>query len=269
MSSPASLPKEITRSAERGELQKVVKWLRKGGLVDALNACEPHFVRCLKPNAEKVPGLFDSCQVYEQMLRGGLMEAVEVGTLRRIEEVNGGIPRCYKTDAVQCDVPFERVEAMEHALSQQRRVDMPRVVESSVSSLPWVPDAVAAMYLLHPYRLLTSCALSTSVLCYAALALGLSWACQGVWRLGRWLAFGALGGGGTDVLYARAAVKPCVGVRGWLPEPVLPARHPWILVPPAALVSAAGTPSGMCMSPRRVPWCLSPLSASTVGPGMG
>ena len=35
MSSPASLPKEIHRSAERGELQKVVKWLRKGGLVDA------------------------------------------------------------------------------------------------------------------------------------------------------------------------------------------------------------------------------------------
>ena len=157
----------------------------------------------------------------------------------------------------------------EHALSQQRRVDMPRVVESSVSSLPWVPDAVAAMYLLHPYTLLTSCALSTSVLCYAALALGLSWACQGVWRLGRWLAFGALGGGGTDVLYARAAVKPCLGVRGRLPEPVLPARHPWILVPPAALVSAAGTRSGMCMSSRRVPWCLSPLSASTEGPGMG
>ena len=35
MSSPASLPKEIHRSAEQGELQKVVKWLRKGGAVDA------------------------------------------------------------------------------------------------------------------------------------------------------------------------------------------------------------------------------------------
>ena len=38
MSSRASLPKEIHRSAERGELQKVVKWLRKGGLVDALGS---------------------------------------------------------------------------------------------------------------------------------------------------------------------------------------------------------------------------------------
>ena len=35
MSSPAPLPKEIHFSAQRGELQKVVKWLRKGGVVDA------------------------------------------------------------------------------------------------------------------------------------------------------------------------------------------------------------------------------------------
>ena len=36
MSSPAPLPKEIHRSAQRGELRKVVKWLRKGGQADAL-----------------------------------------------------------------------------------------------------------------------------------------------------------------------------------------------------------------------------------------
>ena len=30
-SAPASLPLEIYKSAQRGELQKVVKWLRKGG----------------------------------------------------------------------------------------------------------------------------------------------------------------------------------------------------------------------------------------------
>ena len=35
MSSPASLPIEIQRSAQWGELQKVIKWLRKGGAVDA------------------------------------------------------------------------------------------------------------------------------------------------------------------------------------------------------------------------------------------
>ena len=36
MSAPAPLPKEIYESAKRGELPKVVKWLRKGGLIDAL-----------------------------------------------------------------------------------------------------------------------------------------------------------------------------------------------------------------------------------------
>ena len=35
MSAPAPLSGEIHLSAQRGELQKVIKWLRKGGLVDA------------------------------------------------------------------------------------------------------------------------------------------------------------------------------------------------------------------------------------------
>ena len=38
VSSPVSLPLEIYDSARRSELQKVVRWLRKGGLVDALCA---------------------------------------------------------------------------------------------------------------------------------------------------------------------------------------------------------------------------------------
>ena len=38
MSAPASLPKEIHRSVEQGELQKVVKWLRKGGAIDAFGS---------------------------------------------------------------------------------------------------------------------------------------------------------------------------------------------------------------------------------------
>ena len=36
VSAPASLPLEIQRSAERGELPKVVRWLRKGGSVGAI-----------------------------------------------------------------------------------------------------------------------------------------------------------------------------------------------------------------------------------------
>ena len=36
MSSPAPLPEEIKWLAARGELQKVAKWLRKGGAVNAI-----------------------------------------------------------------------------------------------------------------------------------------------------------------------------------------------------------------------------------------
>ena len=36
MSSPAFLPPDIYRAVTRGELQKLIKWLRKGGSVDAL-----------------------------------------------------------------------------------------------------------------------------------------------------------------------------------------------------------------------------------------
>ena len=35
-SSASALPKEIYDAAKHGELQQVVKWLRKGGHVDAL-----------------------------------------------------------------------------------------------------------------------------------------------------------------------------------------------------------------------------------------
>ena len=42
MSCPAHLPIEIQQAAHRGELQKVVKWLRKGGLVDAFCPTTSH-----------------------------------------------------------------------------------------------------------------------------------------------------------------------------------------------------------------------------------
>ena len=40
VSAPASVPGEILVSAGQGELQKVVKWLRKGGPVDALSSSQ-------------------------------------------------------------------------------------------------------------------------------------------------------------------------------------------------------------------------------------
>ena len=47
VSSPAQLPAKIFHLAERGELQKVVKWLRKGGPVDALYSATARATRGL------------------------------------------------------------------------------------------------------------------------------------------------------------------------------------------------------------------------------
>ena len=67
----------------------------------------------------------------------------------------------------------------EHALRLQHRVPLARVPRESTRRASQIPDAVAALYLLHPYTLLTSCAMSTAVLSYACVAVALSFAVRG------------------------------------------------------------------------------------------
>ena len=45
MSSPASLPDEVWQWAQNGKLQKVVKWLHKGGLADAFYSTHTNYGR--------------------------------------------------------------------------------------------------------------------------------------------------------------------------------------------------------------------------------
>ncbi|KAJ8602865.1 hypothetical protein CTAYLR_008947 [Chrysophaeum taylorii] len=47
-------------------------------LVAALEACEPNFVRCIKPNAPKEPGLFDAQMVRSQMRCAGVLEVCKI-----------------------------------------------------------------------------------------------------------------------------------------------------------------------------------------------
>ena len=69
MSSPASLPKEIQRSAERGELQKVVKWLRKGGAVDALCSTTTHDGRVSIKTLLRTAAAYDQLEVVKELLK--------------------------------------------------------------------------------------------------------------------------------------------------------------------------------------------------------
>jgi len=47
-------------------------------LVEKLNDAEPHFIRCVKPNAEKAPDKITSRLVIEQLLFSGIMEAIRI-----------------------------------------------------------------------------------------------------------------------------------------------------------------------------------------------
>ena len=71
MSSPASLPKEIHRSAERGELQKVVKWLRKGGAVDALGSATTRDGRPTTATLLHAAAANDQLEMVRELLKRG------------------------------------------------------------------------------------------------------------------------------------------------------------------------------------------------------
>ncbi|GLJ12455.1 hypothetical protein SUGI_0191160 [Cryptomeria japonica] len=47
-------------------------------LLETLNCTEPHFIRCVKPNASNKPGNFDNQSVLHQLRCGGVLEAVRI-----------------------------------------------------------------------------------------------------------------------------------------------------------------------------------------------
>eukprot|EP00927_Polykrikos_kofoidii_P062825 TRINITY_DN5761_c0_g1_i1.p1 TRINITY_DN5761_c0_g1~~TRINITY_DN5761_c0_g1_i1.p1 ORF type:complete len:1712 (+),score=398.15 TRINITY_DN5761_c0_g1_i1:668-5137(+) len=47
-------------------------------LMDKLHSVQPHYIRCVKPNAAKVAGVFDSKSTLEQLTCSGVMEAVHI-----------------------------------------------------------------------------------------------------------------------------------------------------------------------------------------------
>lgn len=48
------------------------------GLMAKVAASNPHYIRCVKPNFEKVADVFDSKMVYDQLLFSGVLEAVRI-----------------------------------------------------------------------------------------------------------------------------------------------------------------------------------------------
>eukprot|EP00808_Paulinella_micropora_P026915 g54243.t1 len=47
-------------------------------LMDTLHRCNPHYIRCIKPNKEKEPKIFDGEMILQQMKYSGLFEAIRI-----------------------------------------------------------------------------------------------------------------------------------------------------------------------------------------------
>ena len=65
-----------------------------GELMDTLNATEPHFVRCMKPNKAKVGSVYEAEMMLAQLRYSGLLEVCRIRKLgfpirRDFDEVSG------------------------------------------------------------------------------------------------------------------------------------------------------------------------------------
>jgi len=47
-------------------------------LINTLSSCNPYFVRCVKPNSEKKPALFDYRLVLAQLRYSGMLETIRI-----------------------------------------------------------------------------------------------------------------------------------------------------------------------------------------------
>eukprot|EP00040_Diaphanoeca_grandis_P025170 m.139111 g.139111 ORF g.139111 m.139111 type:complete len:1040 (-) comp30035_c0_seq1:88-3207(-) len=52
-----------------------------GELMDKINKCQPHFVRCLKPNGQKTKKVWDKALVHKQLQYAGALETVRIRKL--------------------------------------------------------------------------------------------------------------------------------------------------------------------------------------------
>ncbi|GAX83667.1 hypothetical protein CEUSTIGMA_g11092.t1 [Chlamydomonas eustigma] len=78
---PHRIPTKSMISSQQLPLQGsiVIQFRRQlGELMSKLQAVQPHYVRCIKPNAYSAPGVFDQAYVLQQLKCGGIMEAVRV-----------------------------------------------------------------------------------------------------------------------------------------------------------------------------------------------
>lgn len=79
---PANLYPETTKEAVRSsfKLNTIGSTFRAqlNILSETLNKCQPHFIRCIKPNEASLPGNLKPAYAMEQLRAGGVLEAVRI-----------------------------------------------------------------------------------------------------------------------------------------------------------------------------------------------
>ncbi|XP_068466187.1 myosin-7-like [Phaseolus vulgaris] len=83
-------PQDATKSKKFSSIATQFK-LQLQSLLETLNATEPHYIRCVKPNNVLKPRIFDNNNVLQQLRCGGVLEAIRIScagypTRKKFEE---------------------------------------------------------------------------------------------------------------------------------------------------------------------------------------
>ncbi|KAL0322108.1 UNVERIFIED_CONTAM: Myosin-11, partial [Sesamum calycinum] len=71
------IPEETTKSSKFSSIGSRFK-LQLQQLMETLNATEPHYVRCVKPNNLLKPAIFENQNIMQQLRCGGVLEAIRI-----------------------------------------------------------------------------------------------------------------------------------------------------------------------------------------------
>ncbi|XP_051133264.1 myosin-8-like [Andrographis paniculata] len=71
------LPEESSKSSKFSSIGSRFK-MQLQSLLEILNATEPHYVRCIKPNNLLKPSIFENANALQQLRCGGVMEAIRI-----------------------------------------------------------------------------------------------------------------------------------------------------------------------------------------------
>lgn len=71
------LPEESSKSSKFSSIGSRFK-LQLQSLMETLSSTEPHYIRCVKPNNELKPAIFENLNVIQQLRCGGVLEAIRI-----------------------------------------------------------------------------------------------------------------------------------------------------------------------------------------------